>query len=115
MLTIASGTSLPMVNRLILLRVRVAFGGRLHLAISGGASLAQDIGEFFHALGILILECYGLTETSTVSHLNRPQNYKLGTVGLPLEWTKCRVASDNEILLHGPHIFKSYSIGSDSF
>ena len=104
------GTALAFrcVDRLILSRVRAAFGGRLRLAISGGASLAQDIGEFFHALGILILEGYGLTETSTVSHVNRPQNYKFGTVGLPLEGTECRVASDGEILLRGPHIFKSY-------
>ena len=59
-------------------------------------------------MGILILEGYGLTETSTVSHVNRPQNFKFGTVGLPLEGTECRVASDGEILLRGPHIFKSY-------
>jgi long-chain acyl-CoA synthetase len=104
------GTALAFrcVDRLILSRVRAAFGGRLRLAISGGASLAQDIGEFFHALGILTLEGYGLTETSTVSHVNRPQNYKFGTVGLPLDGTECRVASDGEILLRGPHIFKSY-------
>jgi long-chain acyl-CoA synthetase len=96
------------VDRLIFSQVRAGFGGRLRLAISGGASLAQDIGEFFDALGILILEGYGLTETSTVSHVNRPGNYKFGTVGLPLEGTECRIASDGEILLRGPHIFKSY-------
>lgn len=104
------GTALAFrcVDRLILSWVRAAFGGRLRLAISGGASLAQDIGEFFHALGILILEGYGLTETSTVSHVNRPQNYRFGTVGLSLEGTECRIASDGEILLRGPNIFKSY-------
>jgi long-chain acyl-CoA synthetase len=62
------------VNRLIFARVRAAFGGRLRLAISGGAALGPDIAEFFQALGILILEGYGLTETSTVSHVNRPQS-----------------------------------------
>ena len=93
---------------LVLSRLRAAFGGRLRLAISGGAPLAPEFAEFFHALGILILEGYGLTETSTVSHVNRPQNYKFGTVGLPLEGTECCVASDGEILLRGPHIFKSY-------
>lgn len=96
------------VDRLIFSRVRAAFGGRLRLAISGGASLAQDIGEFFQILGILILEGYGLTETSTVSHVNRPGKYKFGTVGLPLEGTECRVAADGEILLRGPNIFKCY-------
>ncbi|HXV78367.1 MAG TPA: long-chain fatty acid--CoA ligase [Candidatus Binatia bacterium] len=96
------------VDHLILSRVRAAFGGRLRLAISGGAPLAQDVGEFFHALGILILEGYGLTETSTVSHVNRPGNYKFGTVGLPLNGTECRVGTDGEILLRGPNIFKCY-------
>jgi long-chain acyl-CoA synthetase len=96
------------VDWLTLSRVRVAFGGRLRLAISGGAALAADIAEFFQDLGILILEGYGLTETSTVSHVNRPQNYKFGTVGLPLEGTECRIASDGEILLRGPSIFKGY-------
>lgn len=96
------------VDRLMLSRVRAAFGGRLRLAISGGAPLAPDIAEFFHALGIVVLEGYGLTETSTVSHVNRPWNFKLGTVGLPLEGMMCRIAPDGEILLRGPNIFKSY-------
>ena len=96
------------VNRLIFARVRATFGGRLRLAISGGAALGPDIAEFFQALGILILEGYGLTETSTVSHVNRPQSHKFGTVGLPLEGTSCRLGWDGEILLRGPHIFKCY-------
>jgi long-chain acyl-CoA synthetase len=96
------------VDRVIFARLRAAFGGRLRLAISGGATLGPDIAEFFHVLGILILEGYGLTETSTVSHVNRPQNYKFGTVGLPLEGTSCRIGSDGEILLRGPNIFKCY-------
>jgi long-chain acyl-CoA synthetase len=96
------------VDRVILARVRALFGGRLRLAISGGAPLARDIAEFFHALGILILEGYGLTETSTVSHVNRADKYKFGTVGLPLEGTECHIAPDSEILLRGPNIFKRY-------
>ena len=95
-------------DRLIFSRVRKAFGGRLRLAISGGAPLSREIAEFFHALGIFILEGYGLTETSTVSHANRPDRFKFGTVGLPLEGTSCQIASDSEILLRGPHICKSY-------
>jgi len=96
------------VDRFIFARVRAAFGGRLRLAISGGATLGPDIAEFFHVLGLPILEGYGLTETSTVSHVNRLQNYKFGTVGLPLEGTNCRIGPDGEILLRGPHIFKCY-------
>jgi long-chain acyl-CoA synthetase len=96
------------IDRLILSRVRTALGGRLRLAISAGASFAADVAEFFNGLGILILEGYGLTETSTVSHVNCPGNYKFGTVGLPLDGTGCRVSSDGEILLRRPHIFKGY-------
>jgi long-chain acyl-CoA synthetase len=100
--------ALACVDPLALAPVRETFGGRLRLAISGGASLARDVAEFFHALGILILEGYGLTESSTVSHVNRFRNYQFGTVGQPLEGTECRIAADGEILLRGPHIFKGY-------
>jgi long-chain acyl-CoA synthetase len=95
-------------DRLVFSKIRSAFGGRLRLAISGGAPLSPDIAEFFHTLGILILEGYGLTETATVSHVNRPQNYKFGTVGLPLQGVHCRISFDGEILLRGPNIFKGY-------
>src|SRR3970040_2124246 len=71
-------------DALVFSRIRLAFGGRLRLAISGGAPLAPEIGEFFCALGLLILEGYGLIESSTVSHVNRLERYKFGTVGLPL-------------------------------
>jgi long-chain acyl-CoA synthetase len=96
------------VDRLVFNRVRAGFGGRLRLAICGGAPLSPDIAAFFQGLGIPVLEGYGLTETSTVSHVNRPGRVKLGTVGLPLEGTDCRIAEDGEILLRGPNIFKCY-------
>jgi long-chain acyl-CoA synthetase len=104
----SSSLAFSVVDRLIFARVRAAFGGRLRLAISGGAPLAADIALFFRAMGIAILEGYGSTETSTVSHVNRPDNFRLGTVGLPISGTECRIADDGEILLRGPHIFKSY-------
>jgi long-chain acyl-CoA synthetase len=103
-----TGSAFYFADRLIFSRVRAAFGGRLRLAISGGAPLSREIAEFFHAMGIFILEGYGLTETSTVSHANRPDRFKFGTVGLPLEGTHCQIAPDGEILLRGPHICKSY-------
>ena len=96
------------VDRLIFAPVRTGFGGRLRVAISGGAPLAADTAEFFNAIGIEILDGYGLTETSTVSHVNRPGHSKPGTVGLPLDGTECAVAPDGEIHLRGPHIFKCY-------
>jgi long-chain acyl-CoA synthetase len=100
--------AVAIVDRLAFASVRRAFGGRLRLAISGGAPLAPEIAKFFHAVGIVILEGYGLTETATVSHVNRPENFRLATVGLPLPGTECRIAGDGEILLRGPHIFKAY-------
>jgi long-chain acyl-CoA synthetase len=94
--------------RLVFKKIHSSFGGRLRLAISGGAPLALEIGTFFHALGVLILEGYGLTEAATASHVNRLDYYKFGTVGLPLTGVECSIASDGEILLKGPNIFKGY-------
>lgn len=93
---------------LVFSKIHAGLGGRLRLTISGGAPLAQEIAEFFHSLGVLILEGYGLTETSTVSHVNHLERYKIGTVGLPLRGMECRIAPDGEILLRGPSIFKDY-------
>jgi long-chain acyl-CoA synthetase len=95
-------------HRLVFSKIHALFGGRLRLAISGGAPLSPEIAEFFHAMGVLILEGYGLTETSTVSHVNRPQGCVFGTVGMPLNGVECRIAPDGEILLRGPNIFKCY-------
>ena len=103
-----SSLGINLVNRWLFARVRAAFGGRLRVAISGSAPLPVELALYFRAIGIPILEGYGLTETSTVSHVNRADNFKLGTVGLPLPGTECRIAADGEIQLRGPHIFKSY-------
>ena len=100
--------AMKLLNKLVFSEVRAAFGGHLKVAISGGAPLSSEVGEFFHAIGMLILEGYGLTETSTVSHVNRPDRFKFGTVGLPLAGVECRIAADGEILLRGPNIFKGY-------
>lgn len=95
-------------SRLVFSKIQAGFGGRLRLAVSGGAPLAAEIAQFFHALGILVLEGYGLTESATVSHVNRVQRYRFGTVGLSLNGVECRIAADGEILLRGPNIFKGY-------
>jgi long-chain acyl-CoA synthetase len=95
-------------TRLVFARIHDAFGGRLRFAVSGGAPLEEDVARFFHSVGILVLQGYGLTESSTVSHVNRPWQYKFGTVGPPLAGVECRTAEDGEILMRGANIMKGY-------
>ena len=95
-------------DRLVFSKVRSKLGGELRVAISGGAPLAVEVAEFFHSLGILILEGYGLTECTTASHVNRPARFRFGTVGYPLEGVECRTADDGEILLRGANVFAGY-------
>jgi long-chain acyl-CoA synthetase len=95
-------------DRLVFSKIRARMGGRLRFFISGGAPLSREIAEFLHAMGVLILEGYGLTETSTVTTVNRLERYKFGTVGKALPGTEIRIAADGEILVGGPHIFREY-------
>ncbi len=95
-------------EKLVFRKVRERMGGRLRFCISGGAPLSQEIAEFLHALGVLVLEGYGMTEDSTVTAVNRLERYKFGTVGKALPGTEIRIASDGEILIRGGHIFKEY-------
>ncbi|MBE0569753.1 MAG: long-chain fatty acid--CoA ligase [Deltaproteobacteria bacterium] len=95
-------------DRLVFHKIRERMGGRLRFFISGGAPLSREIAEFLHALGVLILEGYGLTETSTVTSVNRLERYKFGTVGKALPGTQIRIAPDGEILVGGRHVFREY-------
>ena len=74
--------------------------------ISGGAALSRELGQFFEAAGILIIEGYGLTESSPVIAANRPNDYKFGTVGKPLPGVEIKIAQDGEILAYGPNIMQ---------
>ncbi|GAB4368579.1 MAG: long-chain fatty acid--CoA ligase [Deltaproteobacteria bacterium] len=95
-------------GRLVFAKIRERMGGRLRFFISGGAPLAREIAEFLHAMDVLILEGYGLTEDSTVTAVNRIDHYKFGTVGKALPGTTIRIAPDGEILVKGPHVFREY-------
>lgn len=97
-------------DRLVLSKIREALGGRIRYCISGGAELPMFVAEFFHALGIPILEGYGLTETSPVIAVNGagPGMLRLGTVGKPLDNIEIKLDSDGELLVKGPNVMSGY-------
>ncbi|HET7128473.1 MAG TPA: AMP-binding protein, partial [Gaiellaceae bacterium] len=84
-------------DRLVYSKVKERLGGRLRVANAGGAPLSREIAEFFHAIDILVLEGYGLSEVTTAATVNRPSAFKFGTVGRPLPGVELRVADDGEI------------------
>jgi long-chain acyl-CoA synthetase len=99
---------LAVADRLVFAKVKARLGGSLRLAISGGAPLGKEVAEFFHALGILIIEGYGQTECTAASHVNWPEHYRFGTVGVPLPGVEAKVAEDGEVLLRGENVFAGY-------
>jgi long-chain acyl-CoA synthetase len=95
-------------DRLLFSKVKNRLGGRVRLAISGGAPLAREILEFFHSLDILVLEGYGLTECTTACSFNLPDRYRFGTVGPILPGVEARFEEDGELLLSSETVFAGY-------
>jgi len=96
-------------DKLVFSKLRARFGGRVRFFFSGSAPLSSDLAEFFHAAGMLILEGYGLTETNSMTSVNRLDRYKFGTVGQPLHpELKVRIAKDGEILTKGVTNLRGY-------
>ena len=110
------GASLPpglaaqhaLADRLVFSKIKKKLGGRLRLGVSGGAPLAKEIGELFHALDVLIIEGWGLTECTTAASVNRPSRLKFGTVGLPLPGFEIKTADDGELLIRSDTVFGGY-------
>ncbi len=102
------GVQHALFDRLVFSKIRDRFGGRVRFFISGAAALNRDIAEWFHAAGILILEGYGLTESSAGSFVNHPDGYKFGTVGPTVPGTEVKLGDGDEILIKGPGIMDGY-------
>jgi long-chain acyl-CoA synthetase len=95
-------------DKLVFSKVRDRFGGRVRFFISGSAALSREVAEWFYAADILILEGYGLTETSAGSFVNHPESHRFGTVGHPFPGTEVRIATDGEVLIKGPGVMDGY-------
>ena len=95
-------------DHLVFSKVRTLFGGRLKFFVSGSAPLSKEVAEFFQAMGILILEGYGLTESSAGTHVNLPFRNRIGTVGPALPGLEMKLAPDGEVLMRGAWIMRGY-------
>ncbi len=95
-------------DKQVLSKIRGLFGGKLRLAVSGAAPISPEILSFFDAAGVLVLEGWGMTETSTAATISTPDDFKVGTIGKPFPGCEIRIAEDGEILVKGPNVFQGY-------
>ena len=95
-------------DKQVLSKIRGLFGGNLRLAVSGAAPISPEILRFFDAAGVLVLEGWGMTETSTAATISTPEDFKVGTIGKPFPGCEVKIAEDGEILVKGPNVFQGY-------
>jgi long-chain acyl-CoA synthetase len=95
-------------DKQVLSKIRGLFGGNLRLAVSGAAPISPEILRFFDAAGVLVLEGWGMTETSTAATISSPEDFKVGTIGKPFAGCEVKIAEDGEILVKGPNVFQGY-------
>jgi long-chain acyl-CoA synthetase len=95
-------------DKQVLSKIRGLFGGNLRLAVSGAAPISPEILRFFDAAGVLVLEGWGMTETSTAATVSSPEEFKVGTIGKPFPGCEVKIAEDGEILVKGPNVFQGY-------
>jgi long-chain acyl-CoA synthetase len=95
-------------DKQVLSKIRNLFGGNIRLAISGAAPINPEILRFFDAAGVLVLEGWGMTETSTAATVSTPEDFRVGTIGKPFPGCEVRIADDGEILVRGPNVFQGY-------
>ncbi len=95
-------------DKQVLSKIRNLFGGKIRLAVSGAAPINPEILRFFDAAGVLVLEGWGMTETSTAATISTPDDFKVGTIGKPFPGCEVKIADDGEILVKGPNVFQGY-------
>jgi long-chain acyl-CoA synthetase len=105
----AGGFRFWLANKLVFSKLKKRLGlDNTRFLISGGAPLAREIAEFFHSLDVLVVEGYGLTETTAATHVNHPRSYRIGSVGQSVPGIEVKIADDGEILMRGGNIMKEY-------
>jgi long-chain acyl-CoA synthetase len=101
-------------DKQVLSKIRNLFGGRVRLAVSGAAPINPEILRFFDAAGVLVLEGWGMTETSTAATISTPEDFRVGTIGKPFPGCEVKIADDGEILVKGPNVFQGYHKNPDA-